>query len=349
MKYFLSIGAIFKNESHALTEWLDHYLSQEVEHFYLIDNGSSDDYLVKLQPYINNGLVDLFIDQGKHAQIHHYNNYILPKAKLETEWIGILDLDEFAYAVNDDNIADVLKNKANNIENIGEVICPWLIFGSNGHIQQPESIINGFTKRKYYDHGSINDLNEVKSFVKTDKLTKFFLHKHLVTGIHMISNWSLRTMRRMVDIFGSNYIQISETTIPSFDIVVNHYRIQSRSFFIKNKMVRGRAHTNCSLTMAYFQRNNLNDIEDLNLMKKSVSDKIIPPNIVKILYGISKIKSIDVTKELTNYLSSLNALDILTTKIDIKNLIHEDPYVGIKKKLYIYVENNNKPIIIKIF
>lgn len=44
MPYFLTCLAIFKNEAMNLKEWLDHHLWQGVEHFYLINNGSEDDY-----------------------------------------------------------------------------------------------------------------------------------------------------------------------------------------------------------------------------------------------------------------------------------------------------------------
>ena len=40
--YFLSIVAVFKNEAMGMEEWLNHYIMQGVEHFYLIDNGSTD-------------------------------------------------------------------------------------------------------------------------------------------------------------------------------------------------------------------------------------------------------------------------------------------------------------------
>ena len=34
-KYFLSVLSVFKNESHILEEWLNHYINEGVEHFYL--------------------------------------------------------------------------------------------------------------------------------------------------------------------------------------------------------------------------------------------------------------------------------------------------------------------------
>lgn len=47
--YNLSICAIFKNESHILDEWIQHYLKRNINHFYLINYNSTDDYI----PIIN--------------------------------------------------------------------------------------------------------------------------------------------------------------------------------------------------------------------------------------------------------------------------------------------------------
>ena len=77
MKYFLSVGAIFKNESAALEEWLNHYIKEGVDHFYLIDNGSTDNYADILQKY---NCITLFKDDRKQIQIPAYNTHILPLA-----------------------------------------------------------------------------------------------------------------------------------------------------------------------------------------------------------------------------------------------------------------------------
>jgi hypothetical protein len=53
--YYLSVLSIFKNETINLKLWLDHYLWQGAEHFYLIDNGSTDEPLNILQEYIDKG------------------------------------------------------------------------------------------------------------------------------------------------------------------------------------------------------------------------------------------------------------------------------------------------------
>jgi Glycosyl transferase family 2 len=58
-KYYLSIIAIFKNEACVMKEWLDHHIGHGVEHFYLVDDDSSDDILEVLKPYIDKDLVTM--------------------------------------------------------------------------------------------------------------------------------------------------------------------------------------------------------------------------------------------------------------------------------------------------
>ena len=51
MLYTLSVLAMFKNESMIIQEWINHYIEEGVEHFYLIDNGSTDNYYEKIKMY----------------------------------------------------------------------------------------------------------------------------------------------------------------------------------------------------------------------------------------------------------------------------------------------------------
>ena len=49
--YRISVIAMFKNESMIIKDWIEHYLREGVEHFYLIDNGSTDYYYEKIKMY----------------------------------------------------------------------------------------------------------------------------------------------------------------------------------------------------------------------------------------------------------------------------------------------------------
>lgn len=58
-KYYLSIMAMFKNEAVIMKEWLDHHIAHGVDHFYLIDDYSTDNVLGVLASYIDNGLITM--------------------------------------------------------------------------------------------------------------------------------------------------------------------------------------------------------------------------------------------------------------------------------------------------
>jgi hypothetical protein len=42
--YEFCVCAVFKNESHILEEWLLHYIYRGIDHFYLVNDNSTDDY-----------------------------------------------------------------------------------------------------------------------------------------------------------------------------------------------------------------------------------------------------------------------------------------------------------------
>src|SRR5271165_4385432 len=57
--YDLAICAIFQNEAPYLKEWIEFHKLVGVQHFYLYNNLSTDDYITVLAPYIDTKEVDL--------------------------------------------------------------------------------------------------------------------------------------------------------------------------------------------------------------------------------------------------------------------------------------------------
>ena len=82
--YYLSVLSIFKNETMNLKIWIEHYLWQGVEHFYLIDNGSTDNPLSILQEYIDKNIITYFYLPEKHKQQEHYR-YVFDKKNLNNK------------------------------------------------------------------------------------------------------------------------------------------------------------------------------------------------------------------------------------------------------------------------
>src|ERR1700733_4250019 len=58
-KYQLAICAIFRDEAPYLKEWIEFHKLVGVEHFYLYNNCSEDDYSAVLQTYIDQEEVEL--------------------------------------------------------------------------------------------------------------------------------------------------------------------------------------------------------------------------------------------------------------------------------------------------
>lgn len=83
-----------------MREWIEHYLFHGVEHIYMVNDKSTDNYMEILQPYIDKNIVtvfDLDVDMFCGRQYVAYNTFFLPILK-KTYWFGIFDMDEFLYS-----------------------------------------------------------------------------------------------------------------------------------------------------------------------------------------------------------------------------------------------------------
>ena len=270
--YFLSVGAIFKNEAHIFDEWISHHMLHGVEHFYLVDNGSTDAINEVLKPYIARGIVTLARDERKYAQMAIYNEQILPLAKKESEWLAIIDLDEFLYARNGQKITDILQKHPFTVG----IVAPWLEFGTNGNIAQPKSVVQSCVKRKAYTETTCI---EVKTVVRTHAVKALKIHHH---KYHFMRG---ATGRGLLRFFGKHWRILTKMSFMLIDekwieqhkgLVINHYLLQSLEFFRNVKMVRGDLscqgddHTR---DMRYFRERNRNEVEDRTLALLNANQK----------------------------------------------------------------------------
>lgn len=131
-KYNVSVCAIFKNEAPYLREWLEFNHLVGVEHFYMYNNNSEDDFRTVLEPYIKAGLVTLVEWPHNQMQMESYKDCI-KKYSSETKWLGFIDIDEFIVPKSTDNIYDFL----NPFEKkSGSVNIYWRLFGTSGRIDR---------------------------------------------------------------------------------------------------------------------------------------------------------------------------------------------------------------------
>jgi hypothetical protein len=273
----LCLVAIFKNESHILEEWIEHYLNQGVDKIFLVDNGSTDNYYSILQPYISTSKVDLVKDTKKHAQVELYNKHFLSKCRAY-DWVIVCDLDEFIYGRKYCNSIKDFLSKVH--DSFSQVFIPWKMFGSNGYDtmekEQPSSVISTFTKRinnndtRYNRFRSFTYKGPIKYiYCKTIIRTKYLLK----IGVHHSETFNNRNMTSYVlqnnHIHpNKHFVEINEDIIENSALHLNHYAIQSFNWFMKVKATRGdisAANNENVRNKEYFKEYNFNDIEDNEL------------------------------------------------------------------------------------
>jgi len=215
--YFLSVLAIFKNETMNLKVWLDHYLWQGVDHFYLIDNGSTDNPLPILQDYINKGIVSYYDKPEKYMQVEHYRwVFDHENMKTKTFWLAVCDLDEFFYGVD-----QKLRTKIQTLNQYNLINVNWLAYGNSGIEKHPQDIRTTFVHR-FPDIDQVNTKYIFKPLAIKDS-SQIWIHWLLYPN----TNTPIKTGKRVRT---ANKL-----------IRINHYVIQSLEYFNNVKSKRGDA------------------------------------------------------------------------------------------------------------
>ena len=274
-KHYLSILAVFNNESHIMREWIQHYIAEGVDFFYLINNFSTDTDL--FSPIIHEyhsylQLTDTCIpnEQCVFAQLQIYNYVINHHIKGNTEWLLMIDFDEFMYASAQNS---TLKQELQSLdENVACVRVPWKMFGSNEYITQPKSVVKHFCKQQSYD---VSVPMHIKNIFKLDCMTQFNIHEIFLHPDYIARNSKGEN--------ATNYsIYQSEDNIAEAKIQLNHYFLQSHDYWHNNKLKRDYQnlcketlinHTSQHFTEGNVIMNNVTD-NDLYLKHKTLHDAI---------------------------------------------------------------------------
>ena len=261
----LMVLAMFKNESHALAEWVEHYIEEGATSIQLINNNSSDDFLSPLQPFIEQGVLELHHDQRQHAQRQIYNEH-LSRLRPQSEWLLVCDLDEFAYARSPNT--RLVDHLASRKPWVSCIHLPWKMFGSSGHIKQPRSIVQGFCQRADADklHPCMPEpgLIPAKTIARASRIRSLDVHSCNLT-------WGTRIRSNGAKAKNSSFQTISEARLQADALHLNHYAIQSEELFRSIKMTRGdvnSAQYSNARDLHYFQRYDTNAICDQELALK---------------------------------------------------------------------------------
>ena len=245
----IAVLTCFKNESHILEEWISHYKNRGIDHIYMINDFSTDNYLNIVQKYINDGFITIFnsdIQTKKTGkQILLYNKYFKDIVKsLKYKWCFILDMDEFLYSPNEINLNKVIEK----YNDYSQLHIGMHNFGSSNLIKQPDNVVQNFVYRSKYDESK--SYISHKSGFKSCDLINFNIHSHDVKGKHLFIN------------------QYNNS-----DLIINHYSIQSLELFKNRKLIIGDVnnfYNSDQMSMKYFNNRDDNEILDNKLKQQNI-------------------------------------------------------------------------------
>ncbi|WP_273750880.1 glycosyltransferase family 92 protein, partial [Leuconostoc mesenteroides] len=195
-----------------------------VDHFYIYDNGSTDNLLEIIEPYIKEGLVTYTKWEGNNQQLVIYE-HALNSYQDDTKWIAILDADEFLVSITEQSIIDFLKSLNSNV---AQVILGWMVFGSSGRLKYEE----GLVLDRFRMHAQDTWIADSKPIIRPDHFLNVPI-PHWVDVFGQTVNEKGEKLRR--------YPQTNTTSalpMPKSKFRINHYYCKSWEEF-ESKRNRG--------------------------------------------------------------------------------------------------------------
>jgi len=233
--YELSIAALFRDEAPYLKEWVEYHRLVGVEHFWLYNDRSVDHWKEVLQPYIDDGIVEV-LDCTTGEPVHYISCQVsvyrdaLSRAKGKTEWLALIDLDEFLLPVQETTLVECLSR---HYAHASAIWVNWRNFGSGGIYLEPnEPILSRLLTASEESHP--RNANG-KSIVRPHRVAEIWNPHHAVleegteycdgSGAPIPHGWDLQ-----VD--GLRHAEL---------LVLNHYAMRDEQFYLNVRVPRAEA------------------------------------------------------------------------------------------------------------
>lgn len=234
-QYKLTACAIFNDEAPYLKEWIDYHKRVGVEHFWLYNNNSVDNYVDVLLPYIKDGTVTLIEWPSQvleaEKQFHHFcyvvqigaYNDALNKARKVSKWLALIDTDEFMVPTTEKSVTDVLEK---HFSRASGLCINWQLFGTSkvAKVEEGQSMLKQLTWKMRWNHECNN---AYKSIVQP-------LHVKKCVCPHRCeykkNHWQISPNMEKVGIIG--------TSVHIDKIRLNHYWARDEWFLYNIKLPR---------------------------------------------------------------------------------------------------------------
>ncbi len=226
----LTVVAIMKDEGRYLLQWLEFHLMMGVERFILYDNGSTDDTVDILEPYVHTGTVQIvewphFVE-GLGVQALAYAHAIALDAG-RSKWIAFIDLDEYLFCPCGRRLPSFLQDHSDK----PVLVVYWLVFGTSGiDVPTDRLLIDAYRMRARTPDKPGRDkiLCNYKSIIQPTKVRK-------VRGAH---NFYLPDGSIGFDELGEKVWRMRSRTVRVDHIRINHYYTKSLAEWRRRRDVK---------------------------------------------------------------------------------------------------------------
>jgi hypothetical protein len=181
-RHGVAIAAMVKNEADYIADWALFHRGVGVRHFYIYDDGSSDDSIAILRdilapgeltvtPWII-GMLDVSMEKPLNAQVLAYAHAILNHGA-DYRWMAFIDVDEFLLPKTGDTVEEALAG----VDGFPNISLPWHMFATSGHKARPQgSILRNFTLRGREPIGRKKNITNFKCVVDPCKVNEVSVH-----------------------------------------------------------------------------------------------------------------------------------------------------------------------------
>lgn len=261
MKFNLAIASCFRGELSYLEEWLEYHIHLGVQHFYLGNNEFDKLPAEKLlQPYIDRQLVSLFPTYELSFAQYKIIPELIEKAKNETKWLAIIDLDEFIFLQNSaiDLYTDVLKN--GEVKGLSAFGLNWATFGNSGIVFKQKLVTQSYFRRAEQQA----DINKpIKFILKPTEVLSCLGHSFL------FKNTVVTTDNKVIKPTVEGKYRSEEVSWRS--VRLNHYPIKSLEEFLEKTkrgyMGKPDKFYNDEFWNKYYADYNRNDEKDMTMTR----------------------------------------------------------------------------------
>eukprot|EP01023_Acetabularia_acetabulum_P010665 TRINITY_DN14852_c0_g1_i1.p1 TRINITY_DN14852_c0_g1~~TRINITY_DN14852_c0_g1_i1.p1 ORF type:complete len:356 (-),score=0.70 TRINITY_DN14852_c0_g1_i1:782-1849(-) len=180
--YNVSICVVIRNEAQFLLEWIAYHITIGIDHFFVYDDNSTDEFEKLLQPIIDQNLITLhkrsynsisILDTKRLAQPRFLRHCGYTHA-YKSKWLISIDIDEFVVIKNtkyNNNIQNWI-NWHENLKQTGVVLIPReTLAGHYEPITQKQLVTTEVVYKTAPEF-----TQDIKPFVNTNGLDLFWVH-----------------------------------------------------------------------------------------------------------------------------------------------------------------------------